>query len=201
VAARLLERWRMFGAPGYAQFDNDARFIGGTSVADSIGLVIRFCLAAGVVPVFAPPREPGFQAAIESFNGLWQRKVLLRLRDPSLPELQERSARYIAASRARHAIRLADAPPRRLLGPGEPIDPRRPASGRIVFLRRTTDRGAVTILNRRRVVDRAWVHRLVRAELDIDAGRIDIFALRRRDPAHQPQLAEVRYDPPDRWFR
>ena len=27
VAARLLERWRTFGVPGYAQFDNDSRFI------------------------------------------------------------------------------------------------------------------------------------------------------------------------------
>ena len=201
VAARLLARWRTDGRPGYAQFDNNARFIGGTSVPNSIGLVIRFCLAARVVPIFAPPRETGFQAAIESFNGLWQRKVWARLANPSLEQLQERSAQYIAASRARHAVRITEAPPRRPLTADRPIDPRRPASGRIVFLRRATDTGAVFLLNRRYVVDPAWAHRLVRAELDIDIGRIDVFGLRRSVPAFQPQLANFRYDPPARWFR
>ena len=118
VAARLLGRWRTDGRPAFAQFDNDARFIGGTSVPDSIGLVIRFCLAAEVVPVFAPPRETGFQAAIESFNGLWQRKVWARLANPSLAQLAERSERYIAASRVRHAVRIEGAPSRRPL----PVD-------------------------------------------------------------------------------
>lgn len=201
VAARLLARWREFGRPGYAQFDNDARFAGGGSVPDSIGLVVRFCLAAGVVPVFAPPREPGFQAAIESFNGLWQRKVWGRLANPSLEQLQERSAQYIAASRSRHALRIEGAPPRRPILPGERVDPGRPATGRLVFLRRATDTGAVFVLNRRYVIDPAWAHRLVRAELDIDAGRIDVFALRRSSPGDQPQLAQIRYHPPARWFR
>lgn len=200
VSARLLGRWREVGRPAYAQFDNDARFIGGTSVPDSIGLVIRFCLAAGVTPVFAPPRETGFQAAIESFNGLWQAKVWARLANPSLELLAERSAAYIAASRARHAVRIEGAPPRCPLPVNERLDLRRP-QGRIVFLRRTTDAGAVTVLGRRYRVDRAWVHRLVRAELDIDAGRIDVYALRRSALTEQPQLAVIRYDPPTRWFR
>ena len=201
VVARLLGRWREAGLPGYAQFDNDARFAGGGSVPDSIGLVVRFCLAAQVVPVFAPPKEPGFQAAIESFNGLWQRKVWERLREPSLEELVERSARYIAASRSRHALRIEGAPPRRPLPTDGSIDPRRPASGRIVFLRRVTDTGAVFVLNRRYPIDPAWAHRLVRAELDIEGGVIDVFAIRRRSPDDQPQLAQLRYHPPARWFR
>lgn len=143
----------------------------------------------------------GFQAAIESFNGLWQRKVWGRLANPTLAELGQASARYIAASRARHAVRIGEAPPRRPIPPDRPIDPRLPATGRIVFLRRTTDAGAVSLLGRRYRVDPAWPHRLVRAELDIDAGRIDVFALRRSAPTEQPQLAAIRYDPPARWFR
>ena len=200
VVARLRARWREVGRPGYAQFDNDARFIGGASVPDSIGFVIRFCLAAEVTPVFAPARETGFQAAIESFNGLWQRKVWARLANPSLEQLQEASARYIAASRARHAIRIEAAPPRRPLPVTEQLNLRRP-HGRIVFIRRATDTGAAFILNRRHVIDPAWAHRLVRAELDIDAGRIDVFGLRRAAPTEQPLLATLAYDPPARWFR
>jgi hypothetical protein len=76
----LLERWRREGLPRYAQFDNDPVFQGAHQFADSVGRVSRLCLALGVIPVFAPPREPGFQNAIEGFNGLWQSKVWQRHR-------------------------------------------------------------------------------------------------------------------------
>jgi transposase-like protein len=72
---RLSERWRHLGLPDYAQFDNDAVFQGAHQFADTVGRVSRLCLALGVIPVFAPPREPGFQNAIEAFNGLWQDKL------------------------------------------------------------------------------------------------------------------------------
>ena len=145
-------------------------------------------------------REPGFQAAIESFNGLWQRKVWARHSRAPLEELAAASARYIAASRLRHAVRIGDAPPRRPLPPDEPLNLWRPQATRIVILRRASDTGAAVLLNRRYVIDATWVHRLVRAELDLVAGRIDVFALRRADPTHQPQLATFAYHPPARWF-
>ena len=34
---------------------------------DAIGRLTRLCLALGIIPVFAPPREPGLQNAIEGF--------------------------------------------------------------------------------------------------------------------------------------
>ena len=136
-AADLIEaHWRTVGKPRYAQFDNDARFIGGASVRDSIGTIIRFCLAAAVTPVFAPPRETGFQAAVEAFNGRWQRKLWLRFWNPSLPELQDRSAAYIGAVRRAAAVRIEAAPGRDPIpagGPDRPVRtgvraPRLPAS-------------------------------------------------------------------------
>ena len=45
---------------------------------DTIGRVIRLCLSLGVTAVFAPPRETGFQAAVESFNARWQANVWQR---------------------------------------------------------------------------------------------------------------------------
>ncbi len=74
----LLPHWREFGLPAYPQFDNDTIFQGSHSGRDSLGRVIRICLQLGVTPVFAPPQEPGFQAAIENFNGRWQAKVWSR---------------------------------------------------------------------------------------------------------------------------
>jgi transposase-like protein len=192
--------WRAFGLPRYAQFDNDPRFIGGHARPDSIGQVIRFCLGLGVVPVFAPPHETGFQAAIESLNGRWQAKVWPRHRGTSMDVLVEGSDRWVAAVRARSAVRIEAAPARDPY-PALPVAPWRATRGRIVFLRRTTETGSVSILGHRLPVDRHWPYRLVRAELDIAVGQVAFFALRRREPAIQPLLATSSYAIPDRWAR
>jgi putative transposase len=97
----LVGHWRRFGVPTYAQFDNDTIFQGGHHGQDSIGRVVRTCLQLGVTPVFAPPREPGFQAAIESFNARWQAKVWVRFYHESLPALGECTERYLTAVRLR----------------------------------------------------------------------------------------------------
>jgi hypothetical protein len=89
----LLQHWRQFGLPAYAQFDNDTIFQGSHHGRDSLGRVIRICLQLGVTPVFAPPQEPGFQAAIENFNGRWQAKVWSRFHYNSLAGLQAQSRR------------------------------------------------------------------------------------------------------------
>lgn len=192
--------WQAFGLPAYAQFDNDTRFIGGNRWPDSIGPVIRMCLALGVTPVFAPFRETGFQAGVESFNGRWQGKVWARFWEPTLTDLQARSAAYIAAARRRSAVRIEAAPPRRPF-PGGAVDLGLPPAGRMVFLRRTTESATTSILGHRIQVARTWPHRLVRADLDLDAGEIRIFALRRREPSDQPLLTTVPYARPARWDR
>lgn len=197
----LDEHWQAVGLPGYAQFDNDTRFIGGNRHPNSIGLVIRYCLAVGVVPVFAPPLEMGFQASIEAYNGRWQRKLWARFWDPTLEDLQIRSAAFVAASRVRSAVRIEAAPERVPFPIARPLDLAAPPAGRLVFLRRTSDVGSVSVLGQRYPVDPHWVHRLVRAELDLDARRLSFFALRRREPDDQPVLGEVPFDPPGRWYQ
>lgn len=201
TVAALEEHWRSVGLPGYAQFDNDTRFIGGNRYPNSISLVIRYCLAMNVVPVFAPPYETGFQASIEAFNGRWQRKLWARFWNPTLADLQVRSAAYVTASRARSAVRIEAAPERVAFPSGAPVDLMSPPAGRLVFLRRTSDAGSVSILGRRYPVDAHWPHRLVRGELDLDARRLTFFALRRREPEDQPVLGDASFEPPSRWYR
>lgn len=196
----LVDHWIEVGRPGYAQFDNDARFVGSSSTEDAIGPVIKTCLAMSVTPIFAPPRESGFQASIESFNGRWQAKLWARAHTGTLAELQQRSSAYIAATRQRNAVRIDAAPPRHRLEPETELDRAMPG-GRVIFLRRTSDAGAATVLGRAFLVDRHWVRRLVRAEIDLDLGRIQFFALRRREPTDQPLLRDIAYHPPARWFR
>jgi transposase len=196
----LIEHWRAAGLPGYAQFDNDTIFQGAHQHRDVVGRVMRLCLGLGVVPVFAPPRETGSQAAIENLNGRWQAKVWARFTHESLDGLRACSARYVAAARSRAAARIESAPPRRPFPEGWALDLQAHPRGRLVYLRRTGEHGAVELLGRRFEVDATWPHRLVRAEVDLDADRIRFHALRRREPEHQPLLCEVAYRLPRRKF-
>src|SRR5205823_6668838 len=195
VMDALLAHWRAFGLPGYAQFDNDRIFAGAHARPDTIGRMIRLCLGLGVTPVFAPPRETGFQAAVENYNGRWQAKVWARFAHASLRSVVGRSDRFVAAARLRSAARVEAAPPRRPVPAGWALDLQRLA-GRIVFLRRTDARGRVSLLGHAFDADAAWVNRLVRAEVDLNGGRVRLYALRRREPSWQPLLRTHRYDPP-----
>ena len=201
VVEHLVEHWRAVGLPAYVQFDNDTRFQGPRQYADTIGRVTRLCLSLGVVPVFAPPNETGFQAAIESFNGLWQSKVWSRFKHTSLRGLASRSAKYIVASRKRRAIRTESAPARRPFPKQWRLDLQKHPTGTIIFLRRTDNQGRVSVLERRFTIDQNWPHRLVRAVVDLDQETIRYYALRRRDPTNQPLLKEVQYILPKRRFR
>jgi hypothetical protein len=198
ITGALLEHWRAVGLPAFAQFDNDTRFLGTHGHPDVLGRVPRLCLALGVTPVFAPIRETGFQAAIEGFNGLWQARVWRRSWALDADGLRARSEAYVAAHRASRAGRIESAPERRPFPASLPASRSGPPHGRLIFIRRTTLAGRADILGRHYPVDRAWPHRLVRAELDLDARVIRFHALRRSDPADQPLLAEVPYMIPER---
>jgi hypothetical protein len=191
---RLLEHWREFGLPGYAQFDNDTRFQGAHQFKDSLGRIVRLCLSLGVTPVFAPPREPGLQNAIESLNGRWQAKVWNRWQHADLEELQQRSQAYVAASRKRHAKRIEAAPERTPFPSGWKNQKRFPLLGTVVFVRRSDEKGRVQLLGHTFEVDPERPHRLLRADVRYDQNRIDFHALRRADPSAQPLLTTVPYN-------
>lgn len=200
TASLLVQHWTQFGLPRYAQFDNGNVFVGSNRYPDVIGRVMRTCLLLGVIPVFAPPREPGFQAAIESLNGRWQAKVWHRFERVTLFELLEHSDRYISASRRRHALRIEQAPPRRPMPGNLKLNLQAHPRGTAIFIRRTDDRGMLSVLGRPFLIDPSWTQRLVRAEVDLDASVIRFFALRRRDPSNQPLLVEHPYVLPRRRF-
>lgn len=193
IGAALVEHWRAVGLPGYAQFDNDTRFLGSHARPDVLGRVPRLCLALGVTPVYAPIREMGFQAAVEAFNGRWQARVWRRSFALDTAGLVALSAAWVTAHRGRRASRIEAAPPRRPCPDPLPAARPGPPHGRLIFIRRTTIAGRADILGRSYPVDAAWPHRLVRAELDLEARVIRFHALRRRDPSDQPLLAEVPY--------
>jgi hypothetical protein len=128
----LLARWRQEGLPVYAQFDNDTIFQGAHQFADAVGRISRLCLALKVIPVFAPPREPGFQNAIEGFNGLWQAKVWQRHHCATVEALVAVSQRYISAYRSKTAARRDSAPDRRAFPKQFKLDLNAPLKGTII---------------------------------------------------------------------
>jgi transposase len=200
VVECLVEHWRQFGLPGYAQFDNDTVFQGPHVHPDVVGRVSRLCLGLGVVPVFVPPREPGFQAAIENYNGSWQAKVWGRFEHADLDAMADRSRRHVAALRRHRADRIEAAPPRGAFPERWGLNLQARLKGRLVYLRRTDAEGRAEVLGRAFDVDRHWAHRLVRAEVDLDAGVIRFYRLRRREPGDQPLLKEVVHRIPSKPF-
>jgi len=195
----ILSHWREFGCPDYVQFDN-ATVFQGPRKPDALGRVIRLALSLDVIPVFAPPRETGFQASIESYNGRWQSKVWSRFHFESREHLRSQSDKYVRAVRQRAAARIEGAPVRWEVPDDWQVDYQNP-TGMVIFLRRTTDQGTVTLLGRTFAVSRTWPHRLIRAEVKLNEGRIDFYALRRRDPSYQPLLASLEYHFPNRPFK
>jgi hypothetical protein len=191
VLDALIAFWREFGLPGYAQFDNGTIFQGSHAHPDLVGRVSRLCLSLGVVPVFVPPRETGFQAAIESYNGSWQARVWARYQHRDLAELCERSQRHVTALRRHRAERIAAAPLRRRFPRRWQLDLEQPLRGRLIYVRRTDGQGTAEVLGQPFAVDRHWPNRLVRAEVDLCKGTITFHRLRRREPADQPVIQVV----------
>jgi hypothetical protein len=200
LCERLETHWRAHGCPVYAQFDNDSRFQGTHTHPDVLGQVIRFCLSLGVTPVFAPAREHGPQNLNESFNHLWQQKVWHRFHHASALAFQARSDRFVAAYQRRRAAREDRAPGRRPFPKRWTLDLHQRPRGMVIYLRRTDEFGAIRVLGHRLEVDAQWVHRLVRAEVDLEAHQIRCYRLRRRAPDEQPLVRTIKYVFPEKQF-
>jgi putative transposase len=197
----LTEHWRAVGLPGYAPFDNDRIFQGTHRSPDALGRIIRLCLSLGVVPVFVPPRETGFQAMIESYNGWWQARVWSRFQHPDPEGLQERSRRHVQALRQHRAARVEAAPDRRRFPAGWKLDLKKRPRGQLVYLRRSSGLSAVSLLGRTWPLGQVWPNRLVRCEVDLNHDKIRFFTLRRKEPTSQPQILAVDYRLPARGFQ
>jgi transposase len=197
----LVEHWRSVGLPGYAQFDNDMIFQGTHRYPDALGRIIRVCLSLGVVPVFVPPRETGFQAMIESYNGWWQAKVWSRFQHANLEDVQGHSQRYVAALLKQRAARIEAAPDRRAFPAEWQLNLKKRPRGRLVYLRRSNPSSEVPLLGKLWPLGQVWPNRLVRCEVDLNQDKIRFCTLRRKEPTSQPQILEVDYRLPARGFQ
>jgi transposase len=176
----LIKHWQQFGLPKYVQFDNDMVFQG-PRMPNVIGRVIRLCLSLKVIPVFTTPYEQGFQAKIERFNGEIQEKFWRRKRFKNLKDINQHLEKYVEAYRFAHQDKTLSAPRRRAFPKRWKWDSNIPLKGTIIYLRRTDGSGRIRFLEREFLVNKLWVNRLVRAEVNLDEGKVRFYALRRAD--------------------
>lgn len=94
LCRHLVGAWRSLGVPVVSQMDNEMAATGGGRYPYSLSQVIRLHLLLGVHLLFIPPGEPGRNATVESFNGLWQERVLHRHRCPTLAHLRRVDRRF-----------------------------------------------------------------------------------------------------------
>lgn len=91
--AHFLGSWGHLGVPRVSQVDNEMAATGGGRHAFGLSAVMRLHLLVGSHLLFVPPGEPGRNHLVESFNGVWQDRVLT-LEHPDLRHLSRASHGY-----------------------------------------------------------------------------------------------------------
>lgn len=95
LCQHLVETWRFMGIPRVSQMDNEMAATGGGRYPFSLSQVIRLHLLMGIHLVFIPQGEPGRNASVESFNALWQQRVLRRHTCPTLTALKRKNEQFL----------------------------------------------------------------------------------------------------------
>lgn len=195
----MLEHWKRYGRPRYAQFDNGPVF-NGPPKPDQIGQVIRLCLELGTTAVFTIPRCTGPQAKIERFNLQWQTSLWNRFNFENWHQLRKQANLFLEAYRMKNADRISQAPERIPVPtdwqPSFPTD----VHGKVIYLRQTNEKGQVSVLGHSFDIDPDWTIRMVRCEVDLTQNQIMFYRLRRREPSDQPLIKTIDYEFPRRKF-
>jgi transposase InsO family protein len=171
--------WKDLGRPEQAQVDNARELAGWGPAARTLSRVIRLCLRFGVSPVFIPAGEPQCNGSVENFNGWFQEPLFQRkFRRPG--DLRRELARLQEAVNTQHVhprlggktpaqhrrgLRLHKLPARFVV----PTDRLPLAAGRVLFIRRVSVAGTVTVLSQKFRVGKK--HRGLYLRLVIDTGR------------------------------
>jgi len=169
LCEHFVHAWAWLGLPRVSQIDNEMAATGGGRYPSGFSLVMRLHLLLGVHLLFIPPGEPGRNPHVESFNNLWQERVL-RESCPDLRALRRTDQaflHYYHFHKPHRALRVSEAgtrfPGRWLEGHRAHLQALPPsfslasyrdhrgrlhlplARGRISFIRRVDARGAVEV--------------------------------------------------------
>ncbi len=191
--------WERLGLPLIWQVDNESALAGFPAAGRIFTQPVRLALLLGVEVRFIPEGEPGRNADIESFNALWQARVLRRFETPGrarLTRMSLRFERWFMEERphpkltiATHGTRFPGALLASLDGElrkiprGFSLDRYRDAQGelrlplprgRISWVRRVDERGTLALLGRRLRLGPAAANQYVIARLSTGRGDLAV---------------------------
>jgi transposase InsO family protein len=181
----LGECWKVLGRPEQVQFDNARELAGWGQSTRALSRVIRLCLRYGVSPVFIPEGEPQFNGSVENFNGWFQEPLFQHhFRHPGdlrreLARLQEAVNTHHVHPRLggqtpaqhRRGLRLQKLPASFVIPTGRlPL-----AEGHVIFIRRVSLAGTVTVLSQSFRVGRKHHGLYLRTGLDTGRGRLTAY--------------------------
>jgi transposase InsO family protein len=180
----LGECWKDLGRPEQVQVDNARELAGWGPAARTLSRVIRLCLRFGVSPVFIPAGEPQCNGSVENFNG-WFQEPLFQRKFHRPGDLRRELARLQEAVNTQHVhprlggktpaqhrrgLRLHKLPAGFVVPTGRlPL-----AAGRVLFIRRVSVAGTVSVLSQKFHVGKK--HRGLYLRLVIDTGRGQLTA-------------------------
>jgi len=179
VLGFLGECWKDLGLAEQVQLDNARELSGWGPAARHRSRVIRLCLRFGVAPVFIPKAEPQFNGGVENFNGWFQPRLFdRRYSRPGdlrreLAWLQEAvNTQHVhprlggkTPAQHRRGLRLRKLPASFVV----PTERQKLAAGRVIFIRRVSPAGTVSVLSQSYRVGKR--HRGLYLRLVIDTGR------------------------------
>lgn len=179
VLGFLGECWKDLGLPAQVQLDNARELSGWGPAARHLSRVIRLGLRFGVAPVFIPKAEPQFNGGVENFNGWFQprlfdrrytrpgdlRRELARLREAVNTQHVHPRLGGQTPAQHRRGLRLRKLPASFVV----PTKRQKLATGRVIFIRRVSPAGTVSVLSQSYGVGKR--HRGLYLRLVIDTGR------------------------------
>ena len=185
VLAFLGECWKDLDRPAQVQLDNARELCGWGPAARNLSRVIRLCLRFGVGPVFISAGEPQFNGGVENFNG-WFQEPLFQRRFTRPGDLRRELARLQEAVNTQHihprlggqtpaqhrkGLRLAKLPPGFVVPAGRlPL-----SAGRVIFIRRVSPAGTVTVLSQSFRVGKRHKGLYLRLVVDTGRGRLTAY--------------------------
>ncbi len=181
TAASLVRIWGRLGIPVRLKLDNWLV----ATLHHALPKTAWLCLAAGVIPVFVPVREPWRQGVIEHFNDTFDKRFFRteRFRDVRhlagqlrrFEDFHNTHHRYAAIGRAtpaEFAAKLGFEP--RLLGRDFQLPERLPRRGRVEFIRLIRSDGILSVLGEQITLGPDQVHEYVTAILHVRRGELEV---------------------------
>lgn len=178
----LLTACAALGVPDFLQLDNDAAFTGLGRTTRVFGQFVRAALYLGLELIFIPPAEPVRNHVVERVNGLWVSSFWEKDHFASRRELLRKSPKFLTwyetyAPPALDGLTISQArlkQPRRKLSrrqikhlPQElPL-----TAGRLHFIRRVNEQGAISILKEPWRVSKSLVGQYVSRDARYASGK------------------------------